>query len=77
MGRGSKRLFLWLLRSGSSIVSVLSDEIRKLTETSTQQSKTIGNQLTEIQPSISDVVLALEMANSIGEIGGQIDQFKV
>ena len=68
---------MWLLRSGSSTVSVLADEIRKLTETSTQQSKTVGNQLTEIQPSISEVVLALEMANSIGEIGGQIDQFKV
>ena len=68
---------MWLLRSGSSIVSGLADEIRKLTETSTQQSKTIGNQLTESQPSISEVVLALEMANSIGEIGGQIDQFKV
>ena len=64
---------MWLLRSGSSTVSVHADEIRKLTETSTQQSKTVGNQLTEIQPSISEVVLALEMANSIGEIGGQID----
>ena len=54
-------------------MSIHADEIRKLTETSTQQSKTIGNQLTEIQPSISDVVLALEMANSIVVIGGQID----
>ncbi|MCR4627275.1 MAG: HAMP domain-containing protein [Treponema sp.] len=36
--------------------AVVADEIRKLSETSTQQSKTIGEQLTNIQTSIQGVV---------------------
>ncbi len=36
--------------------SVVADEIRKLSETSSQQSKTIGEQLTSIQDAISGVV---------------------
>ena len=38
--------------------AVVADEIRKLSETSGQQSKTIGDQLTSIQTSIADVVNA-------------------
>lgn len=38
--------------------SVVADEIRKLSETSGQQSKTIGEQLTSIQNSIEEVVAA-------------------
>lgn len=38
--------------------AVVADEIRKLSETSTAQSKTIGNQLTNIKESINDVVSA-------------------
>ncbi|MCR5289530.1 MAG: HAMP domain-containing protein [Treponema sp.] len=38
--------------------SVVADEIRKLSETSTAQSKTIGEQLTKIRDSISSVVTA-------------------
>ncbi len=36
--------------------SVVADEIRKLSETSSSQSKTIGTQLQNIQTSISEVV---------------------
>ena len=42
--------------------AVVADEIRKLSETSTQQSKTIGDQLTNIQNSIEDVVSASELS---------------
>lgn len=38
--------------------SVVADEIRKLSETSTEQSKTIGTQLSNIHNSITDVVKA-------------------
>ena len=38
--------------------AVVADEIRKLSETSTAQSKTIGDQLTNIKDSINDVVSA-------------------
>ena len=38
--------------------AVVADEIRKLSETSTAQSKTIGDQLSNIKESISDVVTA-------------------
>ena len=44
--------------------SVVADEIRKLSETSTQQSKTIGEQLTHIQNAISEVVGASEQSSS-------------
>ncbi|MCR5288822.1 MAG: methyl-accepting chemotaxis protein [Treponema sp.] len=40
--------------------SVVADEIRKLSETSSAQSKTIGDQLVKIQESIKDVVSASE-----------------
>ena len=40
--------------------SVVADEIRKLSETSTEQSKTIGNQLNAIKESINEVVTASE-----------------
>jgi len=43
--------------------SVVADEIRKLSETSTAQSKTIGNQLTEIQDSIQNVVDACVLSS--------------
>ena len=44
--------------------SVVADEIRKLSETSTQQSKTIGEQLTHIQNAISEVVGASEQSSA-------------
>ena len=44
--------------------SVVADEIRKLSETSTAQSKTIGDQLNNIQNSINEVVLASTDSNS-------------
>lgn len=40
--------------------AVVADEIRKLSETSTEQSKTIGEQLTNIKEAINDVVVASE-----------------
>ena len=43
--------------------AVVADEIRKLSETSGQQSKTIGEQLTSIQNSISGVVKASEQSS--------------
>ncbi len=43
--------------------SVVADEIRKLSETSGQQSRTIGEQLSNIQHSISDVVTASSQSN--------------
>ncbi|MBR5647062.1 MAG: methyl-accepting chemotaxis protein [Treponema sp.] len=44
--------------------SVVADEIRKLSETSTTQSKTIGDQLNSIKDSIEEVVLASADSNS-------------
>ncbi len=44
--------------------SVVADEIRKLSETSTMQSKTIGNQLKKILDSINEVVNASESSSS-------------
>ncbi|WP_027728569.1 methyl-accepting chemotaxis protein [Treponema sp. C6A8] len=43
--------------------AVVADEIRKLSETSTAQSKTIGNQLTNIKESIGEVVAASSEAS--------------
>ena len=43
--------------------AVVADEIRKLSETSTAQSKTIGNQLTNIKESIGEVVSASSEAS--------------
>ncbi|MCQ2588439.1 MAG: methyl-accepting chemotaxis protein [Treponema sp.] len=45
--------------------SVVADEIRKLSETSTNQSKTIGDELNKIQESINSVVTASSEATSI------------
>ena len=47
--------------------SVVADEIRKLSETSTEQSKTIGDQLTDIQNSITEVVEACIKSSSAFE----------
>ena len=44
--------------------SVVADEIRKLSETSTAQSKTIGDQLDNIRTSIDEVVLASTDSNN-------------
>ena len=55
--------------------AVVADEIRKLSETSSAQSKTIGDQLSNIKDSITQVVTASN--ESIGKIGEQVDQFKV
>ena len=44
--------------------SVVADEIRKLSETSSQQSKTIGEQLTHIQTAITEVVTASEQSSA-------------
>jgi len=47
--------------------SVVADEIRKLSETSTEQSKTIGDQLTDIQNSITEVVEACTKSSTAFE----------
>ena len=44
--------------------AVVADEIRKLSETSTAQSKTIGTQLNEIHDAIDDMVLASDKASN-------------
>jgi len=44
--------------------AVVADEIRKLSETSSRQSKTIGDQLTNIQHAINDVVGASEQSST-------------
>lgn len=53
--------------------SVVADEIRKLSETSSAQSKTIGNQLKEIQNSIDSVVDASsQSSNAFSEVSDKI-----
>lgn len=60
--------------------SVVADEIRKLSETSSEQSKTIGQQLTAIQESISNIVVTSvdsekvlhSVANSIHNTDGLV-----
>ncbi len=53
--------------------SVVADEIRKLSETSTEQSKTIGDQLQKIQDSISSVVTAsAESSEAFGQVSKEI-----
>jgi len=55
--------------------SVVADEIRKLSETSTLQSKKIGTQLNEIKNSISNVVTAsVDSQNSFTEISVKIEK---
>ncbi len=55
--------------------AVVADEIRKLSETSTVQSKTIGEQLTKIKDSISDVVSAsVESSAAFEAVFKQIEQ---
>ena len=53
--------------------SVVADEIRKLSETSSQQSKTIGDQLNKIRDSISEVVSASsESGEALTVVSGKI-----
>jgi methyl-accepting chemotaxis protein len=53
--------------------SVVADEIRKLSETSTAQSKTIGDELKKIQGSIGTVVSAsAETTNAFGSVSESI-----
>ena len=53
--------------------SVVADEIRKLSETSTSQSKTIGDQLTKIKDSINSVVTAsAESSRTFNEVAAGI-----
>jgi methyl-accepting chemotaxis protein len=55
--------------------SVVADEIRKLSETSTAQSKTIGNELKKIQSSIVTVVSAsAETTNAFGSVSENIKE---
>ena len=55
--------------------AVVADEIRKLSETSGQQSKTIGEQLTNIQNSISGVVTAsVQSSEAFGAVTEQIKE---
>lgn len=55
--------------------AVVADEIRKLSETSGQQSKTIGEQLTNIQNSISGVVQAsVQSSNAFGSVTNKIKE---
>ena len=64
--------------------AVVADEIRKLSETSSAQSKTIGEQLKSIQETISDVVQATQrgvqgyahLANEIQQTDGVVRQIK-
>ena len=64
--------------------AVVADEIRKLSETSTSQSKTIGEQLSRIQATISTVIEATQrgvqgydfLAAEIKEIGMLVEQIK-
>ncbi len=55
--------------------SVVADEIRKLSETSSQQSKTIGEQLTNIRDSITDVVSSsTESASALQIVSNKIQE---
>ncbi|MBQ2080755.1 MAG: HAMP domain-containing protein [Treponema sp.] len=55
--------------------SVVADEIRKLSETSSEQSKTIGNQLINIQESIEAVVSAsLESSDAFNSVSSKIKE---
>ena len=55
--------------------AVVADEIRKLSETSSQQSKTIGDQLKNIKDSISEVVAAsTESSSAFDSVSGKIDE---
>ncbi|MCR5290996.1 MAG: HAMP domain-containing protein [Treponema sp.] len=55
--------------------AVVADEIRKLSETSTSQSKTIGNQLTNIKDSINAVVAASEEASvAFKMVSGKLEE---
>lgn len=64
--------------------AVVAGEIRKLSETSTAQSKTIGEQLTRIQETINSVVQVTQqgakgyasLANEIHETSGLVSQIK-
>ena len=64
--------------------AVVADEIRKLSETSTAQSKTIGDQLKHIQTTIDTVVTAMQqgvkgytnLANEIHETDSLVQQIK-
>lgn len=53
--------------------AVVADEIRKLSETSAAQSKTIGDQLTQIKESISSVVAAsTESSHSFAQVSQEL-----
>lgn len=55
--------------------SVVADEIRKLSETSSQQSKTIGDQLTKIRDSITTVVSSsTESADALQVVSNKIQE---
>ncbi len=55
--------------------AVVADEIRKLSETSSSQSKTIGEQLKNIKDSISEVVSAsTESSTAFDSVSGKIDE---
>ena len=55
--------------------AVVADEIRKLSETSSQQSKTIGNQLKNIQGSIATVVSAsADSSLALSSVSSQITE---
>ena len=55
--------------------SVVADEIRKLSETSTTQSKTIGDQLNRIQQTIASVVAATQLGvQGYDHLAGEIQE---
>ena len=55
--------------------SVVADEIRKLSETSSAQSKTIGEQLNSIQESITEVVSAsTEASDAFSAVSNKIKE---
>ena len=58
--------------------AVVADEIRKLSETSSNQSKTIGEQLHSIQSGISDIVMASkESSHAFTELSARIQDTDV
>ncbi len=55
--------------------AVVADEIRKLSETSTAQSKTIGTQLNQIKESINSVVAATSESSQVfAQVGDELKQ---
>lgn len=71
--------YRWVVGTGNYIddidKAIVADEIRKLSETSSAQSKTIGQQLNNIKDSISGVVVAsTEASSAFSTVSGKISE---